>query len=269
MATPLTAAIIRSLIADATATIAGWMSSADKSKLDGIAAGATANSSNSTLLNRANHTGTQSWSTITGAPAITSLVATLANVPGNVVLRNGGSGAIEVGGCRSHGGYYYFQPSGSQFIRFAASDSGFVFSHAATGPAFTPTSDLVLKDNVEAVTDDAAALVQVLSAGQIEYDRTQDGVHALGFAAQALRDINPLWVVGGEPLDPDGPPEDLEGAVVDGDGVTLRRPLAVDPLALISSLFAANRQLANDLGWLETRFEAAMARIEALEGQAA
>jgi hypothetical protein len=39
-------------------------STAEKSKLAGIAAGATANSSDATLLNRANHTGTQAPSTI-------------------------------------------------------------------------------------------------------------------------------------------------------------------------------------------------------------
>jgi hypothetical protein len=44
----------------------GAMSGTDKTKLDGIATGATANSSDATLLNRANHTGTQAASTITG-----------------------------------------------------------------------------------------------------------------------------------------------------------------------------------------------------------
>ncbi len=43
---------------------AGLMTGADKTKLDGIATGATANSSDATLLNRANHTGTQTASTI-------------------------------------------------------------------------------------------------------------------------------------------------------------------------------------------------------------
>jgi hypothetical protein len=38
--------------------------STEKSKLAGIQAGATANSSDATLLNRANHTGTQTSSTI-------------------------------------------------------------------------------------------------------------------------------------------------------------------------------------------------------------
>lgn len=44
---------------------AGFMTGADKTKLDGVAAGATANSSDATLLNRANHTGTQGIGTVT------------------------------------------------------------------------------------------------------------------------------------------------------------------------------------------------------------
>lgn len=50
----------------ATTLAAGFMSAADKSKLDGVAANATANSSDATLLNRANHTGSQAISTVTG-----------------------------------------------------------------------------------------------------------------------------------------------------------------------------------------------------------
>jgi hypothetical protein len=50
----------------ATTSVNGLMSSVDKTKVDGIATGATANSSDATLLNRANHTGTQATSTITG-----------------------------------------------------------------------------------------------------------------------------------------------------------------------------------------------------------
>jgi hypothetical protein len=53
-------------IAAATTSAAGSMSGADKTKLDGITSGATANSSDATLLARANHTGTQAAATITG-----------------------------------------------------------------------------------------------------------------------------------------------------------------------------------------------------------
>ena len=42
----------------------GFMSGSDKTKLDGVASGATANSTDATLLARANHTGTQAASTI-------------------------------------------------------------------------------------------------------------------------------------------------------------------------------------------------------------
>jgi hypothetical protein len=42
----------------------GFMTGADKTKLDGVASGSTANSSDSTLLDRANHTGTQLAATI-------------------------------------------------------------------------------------------------------------------------------------------------------------------------------------------------------------
>jgi tail-like repeat protein len=52
-------------IAPATTSVPGLMSAADKTKLDGVAAGATANSSDATLLARANHTGTQAISTVT------------------------------------------------------------------------------------------------------------------------------------------------------------------------------------------------------------
>jgi hypothetical protein len=71
-------------ISGASGTGAGVMSASDKSKLDGIASGATANSSDATLLNRANHTGTQAISTISGlqtaldAKAATSSLGTAA-----------------------------------------------------------------------------------------------------------------------------------------------------------------------------------------------
>lgn len=45
---------------------AGFMTGADKSKLDGIAAGATANATDAQLRDRATHTGSQAISTVTG-----------------------------------------------------------------------------------------------------------------------------------------------------------------------------------------------------------
>ena len=54
------------LLVAATETLAGLMAAADKLKLNGIAAGATANQTDAYLLARVNHTGTQIISTIVG-----------------------------------------------------------------------------------------------------------------------------------------------------------------------------------------------------------
>jgi hypothetical protein len=51
--------------ANATGSVAGFMSAADKTKLDGVASGATANATDSSLRDRATHTGTQSLDTTT------------------------------------------------------------------------------------------------------------------------------------------------------------------------------------------------------------
>jgi len=61
---------------EATTTVAGLQSAADKLKLDGIAAGATANATDSQLRDRATHTGTQDVSTVTGALSATDAAAT-------------------------------------------------------------------------------------------------------------------------------------------------------------------------------------------------
>jgi len=53
-----------------TTSAAGFMSAADKTKLDGVATGATANDTDANLKNRANHTGTQAAGTITGLASI-------------------------------------------------------------------------------------------------------------------------------------------------------------------------------------------------------
>lgn len=53
----------------ATATNSGLQSPSDKSKIDGIASGATVNETDAYLLDRANHTGTQTISTVTGLQA--------------------------------------------------------------------------------------------------------------------------------------------------------------------------------------------------------
>lgn len=90
---------------NATTSVAGFMSDVDKTKLNGIDTGATANSADAYLLSRTNHTGTQAQSTITNlvsdlAAKQDTLVNTL-NIKslngisllgsGNVTLSTGGS----------------------------------------------------------------------------------------------------------------------------------------------------------------------------------
>jgi len=55
------------------------LNAADRTKFDAIATGATANSSDATLLNRANHTGAQAIATVTGLQPALDLKAPLAS----------------------------------------------------------------------------------------------------------------------------------------------------------------------------------------------
>ncbi|MCA0944477.1 hypothetical protein LCM08_06100 [Salipiger pacificus] len=66
----MTVSQIKTWIGNATASVAGLMSTQDKNKLDGVASGATANSSDAYLRDRANHTGTQAASTINGLSTV-------------------------------------------------------------------------------------------------------------------------------------------------------------------------------------------------------
>lgn len=73
---------------------AGFMTGADKTKLNGVATGATANSSDATLLNRANHTGTQTASTISDFNSATRAQTEAELIAGtNVTITPGGTGA--------------------------------------------------------------------------------------------------------------------------------------------------------------------------------
>ncbi len=66
--------------AGATTSVAGFLSAADKTKLDGIASGATANSSDAQLRDRATHTGAQAISTVSGLQAALDAKASTASL---------------------------------------------------------------------------------------------------------------------------------------------------------------------------------------------
>lgn len=72
-----------SLHSGASGAAAGFMSAADFTKLSGVASGATANSSDATLLNRANHTGSQLSATISDFNTSVNALITAANLQPN------------------------------------------------------------------------------------------------------------------------------------------------------------------------------------------
>lgn len=88
----MTVAQLVNWIGNATAALAGFMSPDDKSKLDGIAAGATANAPDADLRDRDAHTGTQSADTITGLAdvAISGSYDDLADVPSLATVAESG-----------------------------------------------------------------------------------------------------------------------------------------------------------------------------------
>lgn len=83
----LTATQATALLDAATTSLKGLMSSADKTKLDGVATGATANDTDANLKNRANHTGTQTASTISDfSEAVDDRVGALLVAGTNITL---------------------------------------------------------------------------------------------------------------------------------------------------------------------------------------
>jgi hypothetical protein len=97
--TATTVPITSSTGADATldgasGTLAGVMVAVDKTKLDGVATGATANSADVTLLDRTNHTGTQLSSTISDFDSATRAQVEAELVAGtNITITPSGTGA--------------------------------------------------------------------------------------------------------------------------------------------------------------------------------
>lgn len=84
---------------------AGFMTGADKTKLDGVAAGATANSPDATLLARANHTGTQAAASISDFNSVTRAQIEAALIAGaNVTITPAGSGATRTFTIAASGG---------------------------------------------------------------------------------------------------------------------------------------------------------------------
>ena len=78
----------------ATTVADGYLSAADKTKLDGIANGATANSSDAALRDRSTHTGTQAGSTVTGAYTAAGMTLATGRLLGRTTAATGAAEEI-------------------------------------------------------------------------------------------------------------------------------------------------------------------------------
>lgn len=126
---------------NATTSADGFMSSADKSKLNGIASGATANDTDANLKNRANHTGTQATSTITGLDAA---------LAGKLSL-SGGTMTGPINGSPQHRtaatnltGTTLDLAAGTDFYRGIDTNTTFTISNASGGAGLAQAASLIL-----------------------------------------------------------------------------------------------------------------------------
>jgi hypothetical protein len=161
----------------ATTALAGLMTAADKSKLNDIDAGATANSADATLLNRANHTGSQAISTITNLQASldAKFNSTGGTVSGVTTFSNTGNATSATSGAvRVSGGL------------------GVVLDIYAGGN-ITAYSDLSLKTDIQVISD---ALSRIRRSRGVTFTRKDTGQVQAGFIAQEMYKILPEVVVG-------------------------------------------------------------------------
>jgi len=113
----------------------GFMTGADKTKLNGIATGATANSADATLLARANHTGTQTASTVSDfSEAVDDRVAALLVAGSNVTLTyNDGAGTLTVASSGGGGSSNSFIYQNSDYTLTSTTSAQKVFNQTTNG----------------------------------------------------------------------------------------------------------------------------------------
>jgi hypothetical protein len=126
------------------AIAAWWAASAAKTKLDGIATGATANATDAQLRDRSTHTGTQAWSTITGAPAFAPVATSgaYADLTGRPALGTAAASATTdfAAASHAHGNLTSSGSLGSTADRIAVTGADGVLTTATIGSGLSLSS---------------------------------------------------------------------------------------------------------------------------------
>jgi len=163
----------------ATTMASGLMAAADKTKLDGIATGATANDTDANLKDRANHTGTQAISTVLG------LTTALSNkVETSLLGANSGVATLDGSGKLTPAQVPAGMGTGDMLKSTYDTDNDGIVDAAETAPwagitgkpsTFTPSTHTHAQSDITNLVTDLAAKIPATEKGAASGVATLDG----------------------------------------------------------------------------------------------
>ena len=160
---------------EATTSVSGLLSAADKTKLNSIAASATANDTDANLKNRANHTGEQAISTVTGlqgaldAKAADNAVVKLTGaqtVAGVKTFSDGINVAGKINNSPAHreaatnlgAGVGIDLAAGTDFFRSVSANTTFAFSNVGAAGGLAQAASLIVAHTGGTITFSGATV---------------------------------------------------------------------------------------------------------------